>query len=851
MITIEEVQQNLKRIAFISFAQFVNDLLYALGIPYITIRRILSKGISDGYRKPLYLYKRAVIIDKSVSNVTKNSLRDFPSINYIIGIDSNEIVLINRESTEERIIKISELSPNAVHFLPLVTGTKEDHIETQDIASIVQILYNELLQYEQNDKSSAINYIFALLGLSFGNYVLSGNLQDFCPEELTKSIGNPTKWMQDIFASYQEKRKSLNEKSLITWSIDLFDLVKFPFISTKSLQYSFHILNSSWQQIDTEAVGAIIYKFVSYNDTNVALYGHFTAIENIDKILLPLFVQQNKKQLNQIKSKSINIRMDLQNFKNMICAYKFFDPTDGPGCFISRCLHFIKELIYEINASSNSTSNLNDINISNFKALVSNEIAEKLTKLLIWMKYWEGNENEAKPELLENSYSSICVFQGDALTENWKNICPNGGNTFLIGTPTFCGRKNLPMTLKNKMYRIFGTPQIGSVDFSATWLLLASRYISNTTSEAAFTLTNSVCQGEQVKTTWTKIFRDNNQIKFAYRSFKWKNNSDERTGVSVVIIGLNSKIKRTTCQLFTEFHTYVEAELISPYLIANDNTIVTRRTTPLSAQLPHMPKGNMPYDHGHLLLTNDEKCEVVLCSPEVTRYLRRIVGSEEFINSIERWCIWLHQNDLAEACKIPFLSDRIKQVRDFRLSCNDVGARRLAKTPYRFREVRETSTQTLVIPSVSSENRKYIPIGFIGPDTIVSNLAFALYDCDLWLFGVITSHMHILWIRTVCGALETRLRYSSVLGYNTFPMPEFTPDQKEQIAELSANIIAIRENYPDRTLGQLYNNLPVDLQHAHILLDNFIESCYQPSGFRNDYEKIQFLFKMYRELNNN
>jgi hypothetical protein len=260
-----------------------------------------------------------------------------------------------------------------------------------------------------------------------------------------------------------------------------------------------------------------------------------------------------------------------------------------------------------------------------------------------------------------------------------------------------------------------------------------------------------------------------------------------------------------------------------------------------------MIKGNMPYDDQNLLLSNIQKEELINNSPEALKFLKRIVGSDEFINDIERWCIWIPDEQLNDALRIPEIKERIDKVRVFRLSKSDKNAQQLAKRPHQFREFRSTTTQTLVIPSVSSENRPYVPIGFIGRNTVISNLAFAIYDCNPWIFGVISSRMHMAWVRTVCGSLETRIRYSSRLGYNTFPLPEISEDKKRQISLIVFDIIKERENYCGITLGDLYGALPERLKILHDYLDREIDSCYQIEPFASDMERIRLLLNMYSE----
>ena len=277
--------------------------------------------------------------------------------------------------------------------------------------------------------------------------------------------------------------------------------------------------------------------------------------------------------------------------------------------------------------------------------------------------------------------------------------------------------------------------------------------------------------------------------------------------------------------------------------------MVTKRRRPIS-NLPYMIKGNMPYDGGYLLMDVYEKNHIVEQDRRVLQYMRRIVGSDEFINGIERWCFWIPDDKAEEAMGIPISRERADLVRDLRLSKTDKSAQRLAAYPYCFREMHETTTNSLVIPSVSSENREYVPVGFVDRKTVVSNLAFVIYDCDPWIFGVISSKMHNLWIKVVCGGLETRIRYSSELGYNTFPFPVISDKQKKDIRRCVNQVIAVREEEFDKTYAQMYkkDQMSDDLRFAHSMLDLQIEKCYRDEPFVSVDERLDCLFELYEKI---
>ena len=359
--------------------------------------------------------------------------------------------------------------------------------------------------------------------------------------------------------------------------------------------------------------------------------------------------------------------------------------------------------------------------------------------------------------------------------------------------------------------------------------------------------TNSLTQGIHVPTLWPLLFSKGIAISFAYTSFKWKNEGRNTTAVTVVIIGCRS-VRNTHPKTIYDRNLSYDADSISPYLTKGGVIVEKENKGPISKDLPKMPKGNMPYGKG-LLLDPREKSDLVEHYPEAKQFLKRVVGSQEFIHCEERWCLWITDEQLSVAQSIPPIRERIESVRQARLS-GDKSAQKLAARAHQFRETNMPEKYTLVIPSVSSENRVYMQIGYVSKNFVVTNLAFAIYDAEPWVFGLISSKMHNLWIRTVCGGLETRLRYSNVLGYNTFPVPQLSDEQKQNIAEAALGVLVERENNSELSMMELYNpdTMPDGLKYAHKILDEVVESCYKAGGFISDQERLDEMFMLYKSL---
>ncbi len=851
MRTVNEITNSLQGIRFIEVSQYIEELLSALQISDSTIKRSIENAKKQSFLKPIYIYKRAVFIyDKSI--VSKD---DFASVEAglteaprIVVLLNSNVVMCKDLVTDELI----EFSPNEVYkhvsfFNPLIYGKTDerDLTTTLDFVELMASLFNQLSLDKKNDSlgEEITDYALSLVYLSFSKSITKN-----------KEI---EKYFQWIFASqeldYNFQIKGIFDATLENITNDA-SFAKLPFfgrfghtkntlphINLISFELSAKILCYELINIDPEVLGTLTYK-LTQKDSNPGIYGRFISHNNIAKLLNPLFINKYEDLISINKDDAER----LQKIKEELLNKVFFDPTNGPGCFLSSSFTSIVDLLTLINKLKGQNPS-REVNLNNFIGLVDNDLSFKFSHLTLWVSYLQylhSNEFFEEGDLL-STYNNVNIKKGDQLLSNWKDACPNNDNVYIIGSPEFKGAKKISSQEKKKMQSVFDSERLGDTDYSASWLYKSAEYIKGSKSECALVITNSICQGTQVSFVWSKIYALNCDISFAYRSFKWRGDATPSTGVTVIIVALtDSNNQRETKYLYAD-NKVIYTDSIGPYLINSTRTIVKEERKPVSKELPVMQKGNMPYDDQNLLLSKEEMVKLTTDSPKASKFLKKLVGSDEFINSIERWCLWIDSDEVEEATSIQAVKERVDRVREFRLSKRDAGARRLAERPYQFREFRETHSQTLVVPSVSSEKRKYIPIGFVGSDTIVSNLAFAVYDCEPWIFGLVSSQMHMVWIRTVCGNLETRLRYSSQLGYNTFPFPEITSEKKHHITSLVGDIINERENFSDISLGSLYSALPERLKILHDSLDKEIDSCYKDEAFVSDMERIKHLFGLY------
>lgn len=845
----DEISSTLNNIQFTSIYQYLDELLTAFRIPTSTISRLISSAKDNDFDEPIYLYRRAAIIyengiSKQIGEYEKILTQEYC---LLLIITKNKVICKDKSRDE-----VVEFAPNQVadylDFLaPIIFGSlrEKDIKKTTNFVEIIASLFNQL-SIDNNAEQEIFDYILTLIYLSFSESITKEAIfEKFFRLIFLSGENNYNNIIQNVFnASLSAEKQTNIYKSIPYYGTYKLTSNKLPSISKKSFEFSAKILSFELNEISPDILSSLIYKLTSKSE-NISIYGHHTTASNVEKVLKPLFINEFEKR---IFNEGYEDGM-LRSIKKELLELTFFDPTNGPGCFLSSAFTSVKQLLSSINEILGPTEPY-EIRLSNFVGLVENDVAFKLSHLTLWVNYLQylSSHSIVTRNDLKLVYESVNIQLGDQLKADWKKVCPNAGNILVIGSPQFKGSKKLSSLEKTKMQYVFGSNNLSDLDYSSAWLYKAADYIRGSSSKCAFVVTNSVCQGSQVSSLWTKIYEIGCEISFAHRSFKWKNSSKVSTGVSVIILGLIDKSFQPSEKLLYVDNKVIKTDLIGPYLINSTKVIVNGTNTPISPQLPEMQKGNMPYDNQHLLLSKEEKDSLLQDNPVISRYLKRIVGSKEFIDCVERWCIWISDEDFDEAMKINVINDRVKKVRNYRLSKTDIGARKLAERPHQFREFRSTTIQTLVVPSVSSENRPYIPIGFVGKSTVISNLAFAIYDCDPWIFGLVSSRMHMVWIRTVCGSLETRLRYSSRLGYNTFPFPIISDEKKHQIESLVFDIISERENYCDIGLGDLYNDLPAKLRILHEYLDAEIDSCYQQDLFSSDFERIRMLLNRYSEM---
>lgn len=612
-----------------------------------------------------------------------------------------------------------------------------------------------------------------------------------------------------------------------------------------------------WKQINPDIFGSMIQAVIA-PDMRAGLGIHYTSVTNIKKVIQPLFLdalvdeytssKDNPKRLNQLLVRLSKI--------------KFFDPACGSGNFLIIAYKSIRELEIRIwdrlreLASGQGIMPFSNIKLTQFYGIEIDEYACDTARLSLWLaehqmnnRFYEEFGSRPNPLPLHQSGNIVC---GNACRMDWEQVCPHSADeeVYVMGNPPYLGSKLQSSEQKEDLQ--IAMPSLKenkSMDYISAWFWKGAHYIKGTHARYAFVTTNSLCQGEQVGMLWGHIFDMGLTIFFAHTSFKWSNNAKNNAGVTCAIVGVASQYTGLR-KLYNEREIRL-VQNINPYLSEGVNLIVCKNYASPKG-FPKMNFGCMPYDGGGLLMTEQEKEEFCALYPQDADLVKRLCGSYECINKVDRYCFWIDDADLSRAFANPYIAVRIERTKQVRLKSKDKAGRELAKRPHQFREYFKIDSNSIIIPRHSSENRDYIPIGYFEKDeqVVIPDSAFAVYDAELWLFGVLTSKMHNIWVRAVGGRLKTDYRYSATLCYNTFPFPKISAEQKEGLTALAREVLGVRAEHTEMTLGEMYNpeTMPVDLHLAHQALDAAIERCYRPEPFLSDEERLEYLFKLYERM---
>ena len=613
-----------------------------------------------------------------------------------------------------------------------------------------------------------------------------------------------------------------------------------------------------WSRISPAIFGSL---FQSIMDATARrnLGAHYTSEENILKLIKPLFLDALWAEFEKIQRNHAK----LIEFHERLAQLRFLDPACGCGNFLVITYRELRKLELEILKKLHKTDQLLEIdtltrlNVDQFYGIEIEEFPAQIAQVALWLT--DHQMNLQTSEVFGAYFARIplrhapTIVHGNALRIDWHDVCPNAD--YIIGNPPFVGAKFMSAEQRADANAVFGNiKNAGLLDFVTAWHVKATRYMQqHPQTETALVSTNSTTQGEQVGALWGWMLAQGVKINFAHRTFSWTNEARGKAAVHVVIIGfalhdINSKIIYEYEDIKGEPHA-VEAKRINPYLVDATEIFIENRRQPIST-IPEIVFGSMANDGGFLILQDDEKENLIKSQPLAAKWIRPFLGAEEFINNKSRWCLWLADINPSELRTIPEVYERVLSVKKHRLSSNRAATNKLANTPYLFGEIRQPSSIYLMLPRVSSELRKFIPIGYLPPEIIASDAALTISNATLFHFGILTSTQHNAWMRTVAGRLKSDYRYSAKLVYNNFPWPTPTDAQRSAIETAAQGVLDARAHYPDSSLADLYDPLtmPPELVKAHAKLDKAVDAAYGYKGANSDAERVAFLFGLYQDL---
>lgn len=618
--------------------------------------------------------------------------------------------------------------------------------------------------------------------------------------------------------------------------------------------------NFDWSEISPTIFGAVFESTLN-PETRRSGGMHYTSIENIHKVIDPLFLDNLKEELEKIKEVKVEKlrKQQLEAYREKLSKLTFLDPACGSGNFLTETYISLRRLENEALITQTRGQTIFDlgdvikVSIGQFYGIEINDFAVTVAKTALWisesqmMKETEMIVNRQLEFFPLKSYANI--VEGNALRIDWNDVVSKEKLSYIMGNPPFVGGMMMSKEQKQDIVNVVGDIKgVGELDFVSGWYYKATEYIKGTNIEVAFVSTNSICQGQQAVTMWKPLFQKGIKIQFAYRTFVWDSEAQQKARVHCIIVGF-SYINRNKKIIFDNDRVRIVSN-INSYLTDTADIFVESISKPI-CNVPAIKFGSMPRDGGGFVLSDEEKAELIKKEPLAERWIHPYIGAYEFINNKSRWCLWLLGANPHEIKQCPTVMKRIEFVKNFRLASVAEGTRKFAETPTLFCQIAQPNTDYIAVPKTSSEKRKYIPIGFLDKNVIASDLLFLIPNAKLYHFGILTSNVHNAWMRMLCGRLKSDYRYAKDIVYNNFPWPTPTEKQKEDIEKTAQMILDARKLYSDCSLADLYDEvtMPPELRKAHQLNDKAVMEAYGFWGkVKTESECVAELMKMYQRL---
>ena len=899
-----KIEENIHKLTqHISQGEFIYDLLLAYGLPKASITRLKDGSYNLSKKKGSILWKKKLLFQEvfdqdlhaCIDQLRRNEEAIKHGPRFVIVTDYETLLAYDTKTKDTLDTKLKDLAKYYDFFLPWSGREKaQAKMESQaDVKAAEKMakLYDNIRQDNPNqfhDHKSLheLNVFLSRLLFCF----FAEDTEIFPKKLFVNSIASHTQPGGSDLSEYLERlfevlnTKHADRKGSPEYLIKfeyvnggLFsDSYKAPEFTARSRKMLIECGELDWSEINPDIFGSMI-QAVVHPDRRGGMGMHYTSVSNIMKVIEPLFLNE----LNEEFDKNQHNPQKLDKLLGRLSTIRIFDPACGSGNFLIIAYKELRlleiKILIKLKALSEGTSDLDDvqaslipkaqmslasayvpqlfsrISLSQFYGIELDDFAHEIAILSLWLA--EHQMNVKFNEAFQKKLPSLPLKQGgniicdNATRMDWEKVCPIGEKyeNYILGNPPYLGARNQNKMQKGDVGHVLGKIKgSNSLDYIACWIYKAANYLEKAGGECGFVSTNSICQGEQVALLWPNVFAKNIEIGFAHQSFKWSNNAKKNAGVTCVIVGLRP-ISKKAKYIYSNLTSHTAAN-ISPYLTDNHNVIVYKRSKPILS-IPSVVFGNQAIDGGNLIMSNEEKEKLLVVHPSAKKFIRRLYGAEDFIKGLTRWCIWVSDSNFSEANKIPEFRERFQKVEEFRKNGGDV-ARSLVHIPYRFRYVHEAKNSMLVLPRTTSERREYLPIGFLTAEAIVTDAVQVVYDPELYIMGVLSSKIHMAWIKAVAGRLKTDFRYSNSICYNNFPIPELTDKQKDTITTHVLNVLEERENYSQKSLGELYDpkKMPKSLREAHEGLDHAVERCYRAKPFTSDEERLGYLFKLYEEM---
>lgn len=890
-------------------AEFPFQFLEAFGNKKTAIDR-LRKGNTNQSDIPGAVLQRSHIhiatCPPGTVGDTLTALRSSPKTasqkaRFILATDGDRFEAEDVTTGETVVCDYPDFANHFGFFLPLANITTVAQIRESsfDIRATGRLnkLYVTLLQdnpeWAAADRRSDMNHFMARLIFCFfaedTDIFHSGyKFTETVTRMTSGGADNTHEVIQELFRAMNTPLADRTAAGIKTWANgfpyvngQLFSgNIDVPRFSRTARGYLIHIGNLDWTKINPDIFGSMI-QAVADDEERGALGMHYTSVPNILKVLNPLFLDDLRSKLEEAGDNS----RKLLNLRSRMAKIRVFDPACGSGNFLVIAYKEMRAIEAEINKRRGEPDRRSEIPLTNFRGIELRDFPAEIARLALIIAEYQCDvlyrgQKEALAEFLPLD-SQNWITCGNALRLDWLSICPPtgtgvkvrgddlfqtpldqseidfenaGGETYICGNPPYKGAREQTASQKEDLARIFSGGPNGwkSLDYVCAWLMKAAQYGNATPTISAFVTTNSVCQGQHVPVLWPLIFESGHEIVFAHTSFKWANLASYNAGVTVAIIAI-SNMRPAVRRIFSEGSdghlTQIDAPNINPYLAAGPTKIVEKLNAPLSC-LPDMCAGNYPGDGNFLTLSSAERHELITRNPTVERLIRPVLGAQEFIKGLSRFCLWIDDDQRELAMGDPFIADRVISVERIRLESRDPSLNKLAERPHQYRDRRVAGSSMILVPTVSSEQRQYLPVELKSAACVTTNQALAIYDAPISMLALLSSRLHLVWVLTVCGKLETRIRYSVTLGWNTFPLPKLTEQNKADLTVCAENILLAREAHFPATIADLYDPeaMPENLRRAHEENDETLERIYIGRRFRNDTERLEKLFELYTKM---